>query len=166
MTCGAKPKPQVELIRCVECKAELQQTCFDSGKLMRWKKSCNISRSAVCLACEAKPKPQVEKPKPQVEVITCTRCRKVKQRKEYDDLLLERWTKHRELKKKAECKTCAAARGVKTHEPKRVWQQTKYTCSQCQNSQQPSHYDYKHLEILEEQEQVYLAVCISCKKRR
>ena len=45
----------------------------------------------------------------------------------------------------------------------KVWKQTKYTCSQCQETQPPSHYDYKHLAILEEQEQVYLAVCISCK---
>ena len=36
-------------IQCVECKAELQQTCFDPDKLMRWKKNRHISKHAVCM---------------------------------------------------------------------------------------------------------------------
>ena len=122
---------------------------------MLWKQNRDISKHAVCLTCEAKPK---------VEVIKCVRCKKDKLRKDYDDLLLQRWAKHRELKKKAECKTCAAARGVKTHEPKRVWKQTAYTCSQCEASYPSSYFDYTKLATFEDEDQVYLAVCLPCER--
>ena len=79
--------------------------------------------------------------------------------------MLARWTKHRELSKKAECKPCASARGVTTHEPKRIWKQTTYACSQCKEPHPPSHYDYKKLASLEEEGQVYLAVCIPCESK-
>ena len=73
--------------------------------------------------------------------------------------------KNRDLSKWAECKTCAAARGVTTHERKRNWKQTKYTCSQCKDQHPPSYYDYKQLATLEDEEQVYLAVCIPCESK-
>ena len=57
---------------------------------------------------------------------------------------------------------CAAKRGVKTHEQKKIWKQVSYTCSKCKDSQPPSHYEYKTLAALEEADQVYLAVCITC----
>ena len=79
--------------------------------------------------------------------------------------MLERWEKNRDLSKHAECKKCAAARGATTHERKRIWKQTSYTCSQCKGQHPPSSYDYKKLATLEEEDQVYLAVCIPCESK-
>ena len=52
----------------------------------------------------------------------------------------------------AECKTCASARGVKTHVPKRDWKQRKYICSQCKNPHPPSYYNYKKLATFEDED--------------
>ena len=78
--------------------------------------------------------------------------------------MLERWIKNRNLAKKAECKICASARGATTHEPKCVWKQSRYTCSRCKDPHPPSFFNYKKLASLEEEEQVYLAVCIPCER--
>ena len=114
------------------------------------------------MTCEAKPRPA--KPRPATPLL-CVSCQTLKPRDAYDQVMLERWAKHRELTKKAECRTCASARGVTTHEPKRVWKQTAYTCSNCKDPHPPSYYDYKKLATLEEEEQVYLAVCIPCESK-
>ena len=126
----------------------------------RWAKDRHLATRAECITCAAK--------RVKCTQLKCTRCRKVKNRDDFDQAKLERWTKHRELTKKAECKMCASARGVRTHEPKRIWKQTTYTCSQCKDPHPPGYYNYKKLATLEEQRQVYLAVCIACqnKKRR
>jgi sulfur relay (sulfurtransferase) complex TusBCD TusD component (DsrE family) len=87
-----------------------------------------------------------------------------KPRTEFDEIMLARWTHHRAMSKNAECRTCAAKRGAVTHERKRVWKQTKYTCSQCKAPHPPSFYNYKKLATLEEEAQVYLAVCLPCEK--
>ena len=79
-------------------------------------------------------------------------------------MMLERWKKHRELSKKAECKECASKRGFTTHEEKRVWARTSYRCSKCGDSFPPKQFDYKKLAKLEEENQVYLAVCIPCER--
>ena len=56
------------------------------------------------------------------------RCEKLKSRNSFDPIMLERWTKNRNLTKSAECKNCAAARGAKTHEPQRSWLHATYKC--------------------------------------
>ena len=96
------------------------------------------------------------------ETIECTGCGEVKAREEYDEIMLQRWKKHRELKKKAECKACAAERGFTIQEQKKKWKQSSYTCSKCNTPKPPSHFDYKKLELLEHEEQRYLAVCLTC----
>ena len=76
--------------------------------------------------------------------------------------MLERWTKNRELAKKAECKSCAAARGMKTHEPKRRWLQATYKCCKCKAAYEPKNFAYGTLAALEEDKQTFLAVCLHC----
>ena len=151
MACEAKPQPAQT--KCTQCHAILREETFDAKKLETWRQNYNLARDAVCMACEAR-----MEPKP----VLCVRCEKVKPRHAYDEMMLERWTKHREITKKAECRACASARGVTTHEPKRVWKQPTYTCSICKDPHPPGDYDYKKLAALEEGGQVYLAVCIPC----
>ena len=79
--------------------------------------------------------------------------------------MLQRWIKHRDLSKHAECKICAAARGFTMQDKKKVWKRSNYICSICKISSPPSNYDYKNLARLEEEEQVYLAVCLTCESK-
>ena len=95
MICEAEPhdekKPQVkEKIMCTDCGEEKAPEEYNQEKLLLWKKHDNVTRSAICITCEAKP------PK----TIKCTGCGEVKAREEYDEIMLQRWKKHRELKKK------------------------------------------------------------------
>ena len=135
LTCAEKPKapPKDKAIRCIECKADLPNSGFDPEKLTVWQKSCNIARDAICLSCEAKIS-AVKLKATNAKMLKCVYCEKEKNRSDFDKIMIERWTKNRDLAKKAECKSCAAVRGVRTHEPKRGWQHAKFTCNQSEPS--------------------------------
>ena len=79
--------------------------------------------------------------------------------------MLQKWTKHREVTKKAICKSCAARRRVTLHPLKKVWKQSFYTCSKCKCSNPPSYYDYKKLAILDDVDKADLAVCMTCESK-
>ena len=55
---------------------------------------CHLHRDAICLACENRP---------EQEVVQCVHCRQDKDRRDFDEVMLQRWRKHREVKKKATC---------------------------------------------------------------
>ena len=78
--------------------------------------------------------------------------------------MLERWRKHRQLEGKPNAKPALRPVELKTHEPKRVWKHQAYTCSQCKTSCPPSYFDYKKVKVLEDEDQVYLAVCLPCER--
>ena len=163
LSCEAKnSKEEEKSFFCSVCKSKKVEACFDVQKLVIWTKNCNMSRDAKCLDCEANDESLKCKEKELREEIKCVRCEKVKSRSEYDPVMLQRWKKNRDLAKKAECKSCAAARGMKTHEPKRNWLQTTYKCSKCETEYSPKHFAYATLASLEADKQTFLAVCLHC----
>ena len=85
-----------------------------------WKKHRHLKRDEVCLACEAKPKGK--------DLLYCVHCDKEKARSEFDDIMVARWTKHRDITKRATCKMCSAKLGKTTKAPKKIWQQKTYRC--------------------------------------
>ena len=119
-------------------------------KLQRWRRNNDISKCACCKTCD--PKGQLR----------CTRCNVVKPEQQFDSIKLERWKKNRDLAKHAECLACGSARGATTAEPRRVWKQATYTCSQCKSPHAPGQYNLKTLAALEAEGQLYLAVCTGC----
>ena len=142
-------------VQCQQCKGLLHPASFDAEKLQRWTKNRLLSNRAICLHCEAKKDEHRDK-------IKCVRCKEVKSRNEYDPIMLHRWTINRNLAKSAECKNCAAARGAKTHEPKRIWKESTYRCSKCKVEYPPNNFAYSTLASLEADGQSFLAVCLHC----
>ena len=75
----------------------------------------------------------------------------------FDPITVQGWTKNRNLYK-AKWKDCAAARGTKTHEPRRTWQKATYKCSKCNVEYTPKNFAYGKLAALEADRQLYRAL--------
>ena len=63
--------------------------------------SGDVSRYTLCITCDVTC---------DANRVKCTRCQNVKERDEFDEVMLEIWTKDRNLSTRVECKTCAANR--------------------------------------------------------
>ena len=159
--CAKDLKEEENSFLCTICNTKKVKASFVPQKLTTWKKNRDIGRCDKCLFCEAKD-PQEERITYKEESRKCVSCKKVKSRNEYDPIMLQRWTKNRELAKKAECKNCAAARGIKKREPKRNWLWATYKCSKCEIEYSPKHFAYATLASLEADKQTFLAVCLHC----
>ena len=86
----------------------------------------HLVRAAVCLACENNPEQAEEESQQGIE---CVYCRTRKQRREFDAMMLQRWTDSRKIASRACCKDCAANLGKTTHAPqRRTWRQKTYRC--------------------------------------
>ena len=145
-------RPTQDTILCQTCMENLDAHAFDSTKLQRWRKHKNIHRYAKCLVCEAKEAP-----------IRCVDCKKHLAAENFDRDKVAMWKRNKDLNRKAVCSGCDAKRPVRRQVRAKVqWKLSEYTCSKCSNKLPPHKFDKSMLARLENQNQLYLAMCGSC----
>jgi hypothetical protein len=73
---------------------------------------------------------------------------------------LQTWIKNRDVNRRAKCESCIASSSWIAR--CRVWPQTMYPCSECQESKKPQCFETLKLRTLVDNNKAYLAVCLMC----